>query len=291
MVGWLVVNCFLDSHKYIEIYDLLKNGAKDHGIDIEIIPSDRILCQNFAKACEYKIPDFVLFWDKDIVLARKFEMCGIPVFNSAHAIEVCDSKKLTFIYLDNKGIPTPKTICAPMTFEGVGYKTLNFLDYVISTLGFPFILKEEYGSFGQQVYMIKSKDEAISAINKANGRGLIFQEFISTSCGKDIRVNVVGGKVVASMMRYNENDFRSNITNGGKMMTINISKEQEDIAIKACNAIGLDFAGVDILFGKDDTPIVCEINSNPHFKSTLDCTGIDMSKYIIAHVISKLKLC
>lgn len=291
MVGWLVVNCFLNSRKYVEINELLKNGAKDFGVTLEIIPSDKILCQNFAGAKEFKRPDFVLFWDKDIVLAKKLEMLGIPVFNSAHAIEICDSKKLTSIYLEKSGVPMPKTICSPMTFEGVGYKSLNFLDYAISNLGFPFIMKEEYGSFGQQVYFINSREEAISVINKANSRGLIFQEYIATSRGKDVRVNVVGGKVIASMMRYNENDFRSNITNGGKMMKYNISKEQEDIAIKACEAIGLDFAGVDILFGKGDTPIVCEVNSNPHFKSTLDCTGIDMSSYIIAHVVSKLKLC
>ena len=57
----------------------------------------------------------------------------------------------------------------------------------------------------------------------------------------------------------------------------------------ACRALGLDFAGVDILFGKDDEPIVCEVNSNPHFKSSLDCTGVDMSPLILSHIKERVQ--
>ena len=114
------------------------------------------------------------------------------------------------------------------------------------------------------------------------------QEFIKESCGRDVRVNVVGGKVVSAMERYNENDFRSNITNGGSMRRVSLSEEMANAAIKATEAIGLDFAGVDVLFGKDG-PIVCEVNSNPHFKSSLECTGVDMSELIMDYVVECLK--
>ena len=67
------------------------------------------------------------------------------------------------------------------------------------------------------------------------------------------------------------------------MRKIALSKEMEEAAIRACDAIGLDFAGVDILFGKNG-PIVCEVNSNPHFKSSLECTGVDMSEEIMSYV-------
>jgi ribosomal protein S6--L-glutamate ligase/gamma-F420-2:alpha-L-glutamate ligase len=62
----------------------------------------------------------------------------------------------------------------------------------------------------------------------------------------------------------------------------------EKAAIDAAMAIGLDFAGVDVLFGKDG-PIVCEVNSNPHFKSSLECTGVDMSEKIIEYITEKMK--
>ena len=59
-------------------------------------------------------------------------------------------------------------------------------------------------------------------------------------------------------------------------------------AITAVKAIGLDFAGVDVLFGKDG-PVVCEVNSNPHFKSSLECTGIDMSEKILDYIVEKMR--
>ena len=98
---------------------------------------------------------------------------------------------------------------------------------------------------------------------------------------------VVGGKVVCGMLRQNNNDFRSNITNGGTACNITLTEEQKAVALKATKALGLDWAGVDVMFGKHG-PIVCEVNSNPHFRSTLDCTGIDLSEYIVEFVVGKI---
>ena len=58
--------------------------------------------------------------------------------------------------------------------------------------------------------------------------------------------------------------------------------------MRACRALGLDFAGVDVLFGEDGAPVVCEVNSNPHFKTTLDCTGVDLAAEIVAHIVRTL---
>ncbi|MGI6137331.1 MAG: RimK family alpha-L-glutamate ligase [Clostridiales bacterium] len=290
MNGWLVVNCFVNLQKFNEVYEMLKRSASALGVGLQVVTSDKVLCKNFKDSKDFKRPDFVLFWDKDVILARKLEMKGIPVFNSSKAIKICDNKKLTALCMEEYDIPMPRTICAPMTFEAFGYNNLSFLDYVIETFSFPFVIKEAYGSFGQQVYLVESPDEAKEVIAKAGHKELLFQEFILASRGKDIRINVVGGKVVASMFRFNDHDFRSNITIGGKMEKIEINKAEETIALRACAAAGLDFAGVDVLFGPNNTPILCEINSNPHFKTTLECTGIDMSKHIIDHVMTKLTL-
>ena len=72
------------------------------------------------------------------------------------------------------------------------------------------------------------------------------------------------------------------------MRQANPTEEMAEAAIKATEAIGLDFAGVDVLFGKDG-PIVCEVNSNPHFKSSLECTGVDMSEKIMEYVAECLR--
>ena len=283
MLGWLVVNGFIESKKFNELYTFLQNAANKVNIDLYVKNTCDLLCTIDEQFQNYELPDFVLFWDKDIYLAKRLEAIGLKVYNSARAIEICDNKILTGITLNGK-VKTPKTIIAPKTFEGLNYTKRDFVDHAMQRLGCTMIIKEAYGSFGQQVYLVHNLKEANIVIDSLGHKDFIMQEFIDTSIGKDVRINVVGEKVVSSMLRYNDNDFRSNISNGGSMKPYVTNSRIDDIAISACKAIGLDFAGVDVLFGKNDEYIVCEVNSNPHFKSSFECTGIDMSIEIMEYI-------
>ena len=89
------------------------------------------------------------------------------------------------------------------------------------------------------------------------------------------------------MYRYSENgDFRANLSNGGKMKPYQPSKEEKALAVRACETLGADFAGVDLLFG-DKGPLVCEVNSNAHFKNIYDCTGVDTAERILCYLAGK----
>ena len=287
MNAWIVVNGFVDSAKFSELYGFLSRAAEKRGITLTVKATDAFAVPVGEKITANERPDFVLFWDKDISLARRLETEGVRLFNSARAIEICDSKTLTAECLAGK-VATPRTLIAPKTFEGLGYNKLGFVENAASVLGLPMIIKEAYGSFGQQVYLAHSVDEAKSIVSSLGHKEFVMQEFIAESCGRDVRVNVVGGKVVSAMERYNDQDFRSNISNGGKMKTATLSPEAEAVAIKATELIGLDFAGVDVLFGNNG-PIICEVNSNPHFKSSLECTGVDMSEEIMDYILEQMK--
>lgn len=63
---------------------------------------------------------------------------------------------------------------------------------------------------------------------------------------------------------------------------------QIELAVKVCDTLGLDFAGVDILFGENEEPVFCEVNSNAHFKNIYDCTGVNVAEYIIRHIVEKV---
>lgn len=287
MRAWLVVNGFIDSDKFRELYSFLSHAAEKRDISLVIKTSDSLTLPLGEKITGKDRPDFVLFWDKDVRLAKRLETEGIRLFNRASAIEICDNKALTAEKLIGE-VATPRTVIAPKTFEGVGYCRTEFIENATRVLGLPIIIKESYGSFGAQVYLCETLQDAINTVSRIGHKDFIMQEFIKESSGRDVRVNVVGGQVVSAMERYNEKDFRSNITNGGKMKKIELSKEMKDAAIKAAEVIGLDFAGVDVLFGKD-TPIICEVNSNPHFKSSLECTGVDMSEKIMDYILEKMR--
>jgi RimK family alpha-L-glutamate ligase len=287
MTGWLVVNGFLHSYKFNEIHTWLMNAAEKLNIQMYLKTNAELLVDLPKKRLNHteREVDFILFWDKDVKLAKRLEQLGYPVFNSANAIGVCDDKSLTHLTLMGEGIPMPRTILAPMTFANIGYTDLSFLKEVANSLGFPMVVKECFGSFGQQVYMVHNEQELVSKVDELGAKPMLFQEYISNSFARDIRIQVVGGKVIASMYRYSDQgDFRANISNGGKMKAYEPTKEQCELAIRCCEIIGLDFAGVDILFDQGENPIVCEVNSNAHFKNIYDCTGVNAADVIMEYI-------
>ena len=284
--GLLIVNSFLRSAKYSELTAFLMAAAQKRDITLECADNASLLFDCVRGEPLFRMPnaDFGIFWDKDVQLGYMLEQRGLRLFNSARSIALCDNKAYTHLALSRSGIAMPKTVCAPMSFKGVGYPDDAFLDEVASYLRYPYIIKECCGSFGRQVYFIHSRADAEALLHGLAGTPLLFQEFVRSSIGRDLRINVVGGEVRAAMMRVNENDFRANITNGGRASAYTPNEAQRRMALDACAILGLDFAGVDLLFGKDDLPILCEVNSNAHFKSIYDCTGVDLADALLSHI-------
>lgn len=280
MEGTLIVNHGLMTEKYTEQTALYTEAAE--GLDITLH-----VCTNAQRPETYG--DFVLFLDKDVVLARTLELAGIPVFNSATSIALCDDKALTYLALKNSGLPMPKTLVVPMTFFETDWTDNPFLSYAEEQLGYPMVVKEACGSFGWQVWLAKDRTELVEYLNKTSPKRTLLQAFVSTSKGRDIRINVVGGKAVASMYRYSEIDFRANISSGGSMKPYIPTPEQDALAIRACELLGLDFGGVDLLFGENEEPLLCEVNSNAHIKNILNCTGVNVAHHILSHVKNTLE--
>ncbi len=286
MKGYLVTNHYLVSEKYNSLNWLLCESAQRCGIELVLKTNAEILSEMTVGGTEKcEDIDFVLFWDKDITLCRMLEGLGLKVFNSSAAIAACDNKGLTHAILNKTGIRMPKTIIAPLSFAREDMS--DFAKNAAEKLGLPLIIKESYGSFGSQVYKAHDMIDVVEIANAISPRPMIFQEYIKESTGRDVRLNVVGDKVVTAMERYNDSDFRANITNGGKMKPYKPTQEECDIAVKACRALGLDFAGVDLLFGKDG-PLLCEVNSNAHIKNILDCTGVNVADEIFNYIKGKI---
>ena len=199
------------------------------------------------------------------------------------AIEICDDKRKTALALSLQNLSQPLTFPAPMTYENIGFPQLDFLSQIESKLAFPIIVKEAFGSFGQQVYMAKDHKELSELTKKLENVPFLYQQYIRESSGRDIRLQVVGDEVVAAMERTSDTDFRANVSNGGKMHVYQPDKEAVELAVKACRAVKCDFAGVDLLFGREGY-LVCEVNSNAHFKNLLDCTKVNTAWYILQYI-------
>lgn len=272
MNGILLVNHFLNGEKFNELHSHLVKSAKKQNIDL-------VIKTNLELAAAKVNTDFVLLWDKDINLARRIEKGGVPVFNSSSSVAVCDDKARTYIELSGI-VPQPKTLVAPKTYFDVDMR--EFVDNAIACLGLPLVFKECFGSFGEQVYLCKTREDVMSHIT---AKPFILQEFISDSAGSDTRIEIVGGKFVSAVKRNNPADFRSNVTNGGTMTPVVPNNKMIETALKACEVLGLTFGGVDIL----DNGMVCEVNSNAHIINIMNATGIDIAPIIFNEITEQLK--
>lgn len=231
--------------------------------------------------------DAAIYLDKDIDIARMLEFAGVRLFNSANAIALSDNKMTTHIMLSSAGISSPVTIASPLYYRGDDNE--YFFNKTVEIIGFPMVIKECHGSFGAQVYLAHNLDEARKIRQRLLDKPHIYQEFIDSNVGHDTRVIVIGGRVVAAMRRVNDSDFRSNIELGGKAIKINnLSEKYSKIAIKSAFALGLEYAGIDILDGEDGEPIVCEVNSNAYFNAISKVTGVDVAEKYADYIYNAL---
>jgi RimK family alpha-L-glutamate ligase len=278
VIGWLITNAFVDVPLFEEHFDMLTAAASEQSIklirktNVELLLDVRVL------------PDFALFWDKDIKLAKLLKQKGLRLFNTASAIEACDDKSLTYIKLLGD-LKMPETYIAPKTYELVGYGAYSFLDPIADKLGFPLVIKGCFGSFGMQIYLVENPSQMRETVKRMGLKPMIFQKYIKSSHGRDMRVYVVGGKIAAAMTRKSpDGDFRSNVTNGGAAESVIPPPAYAEMALTACKKLELDFGGVDILFGENNEPILCEVNSNAHFKALCECSGVNIAREIITHI-------
>ncbi len=287
--GWLLVNSYMNGAKFQNIYRALEDAAAKMDLSLQFRGNGDVPAALFGRPPE-ELPDFVLFWDKDVPLARALEARGVPLFNCADAIEACDDKIRTALCLAAAGIPMPETVFGPKTFDENGLTDFAFLDRAGQILSYPMVIKEAFGSFGMQVHLAHDRPEAERIIRGFANRPFLMQRFVSECAGEDVRINVVGGRVIACMARRSVNgDFRSNASLGGEIRAADPPEEAKRLAIRAAEALKLAFGGVDVLLPPGKEPLICEVNSNPHFLSTREATGVDLAPHILRHILSELE--
>jgi ribosomal protein S6--L-glutamate ligase len=218
-----------------------------------------------------------------LAVVRQLDMMGIPVLNNAVAIARSRDKLRAMQLLTLKDIDVPVTVCAKHPAE---------LDVALDLVGGPpVIVKLLQGTQGVGVMIAETKEAAKALLQTLWGmdQDLILQQYIGESKGKDLRVIVVGGRVVAAMRRSaKKGEFRANLHRGGKGRKVRLSEEAERVAILATKIMALEIAGVDLLESKDG-PKVLEVNSSPGLEGIEKVTGVDVADAIIAHAESYAK--
>ena len=219
-----------------------------------------------------------------MAVVRQFEAMGTFCLNSSASIGTSRDKLAAHQALAFNRISMPDT-----AFANSPRDTQNIIDL---TSGGPIVVKLLESSQGRGVVLAETKKAAssvISAFQKLNA-AFIVQDFVKGANGSDIRLFVISGKVVASMMRSaSDDDFRSNLHAGGKASKVKITQEERKIAKEATKAMGLNIAGVDILRSTGG-PKVLEVNSSPGLKGIETINNINVASLVIDYIEKRLGL-
>lgn len=288
MNGIIIVNQTIGHNEYK--IKRFKEEFSKLNIALDVFVNDGTLAEIKNNEIVISLPkaDFVFYLDKDIYLARLLEKAGYRLFNRADFIKLCDDKMLTFIACSNQGIKMPKTISGPLVYTELQESNYHFLDKVVDELGLPMVVKKVYGSLGEGVYLVKTKEELRELYSSIARNPIIFQEYIKTSFGKSIRVLIIDGKVFGSFIRKNNYDFRSNFGDEATSTKLENPAKYEGFAQEIAEKLHIEYAGIDLLVHDNGEPILCEINSNAFFEEFEKVTGLNVAKAIAEMVIRKV---
>lgn len=215
-------------------------------------------------------------------MVRQFEMQGVYTTASSIAINRSRDKLRSMQILGRADVGIPKTVFAR--------ETSDLDDVVEQAGGAPLIIKVARGTHGNGVVLAETR-KAAQAVMQAfyvEGVNFLVQEFVQESAGEDIRAFVVGGRVVASMKRQSlDDDFRSNLHQGGEGSPVKLTDEERKTALKAAKAMGLSICGVDMM-RSERGPLVLEVNPSPGF-GIEKVTGHNVAEKIIEHIEQNAK--
>lgn len=211
-------------------------------------------------------------------VVRQFESMGVYTLNTADAIQRARDKLRSMQLLAQQGIGLPTTVCADNPDD---------TEDLVEMLGEPpHVLKLVEGTQGKGVVLADTRSASLSLAEAFRGvrAHFLMQEFIREANGADLRAFVVGGKVVAAMLRQaREGEFRSNLHRGGHALRVRLTREERASALHAAAVMGLGVAGVDLL-RSERGPLVLEVNSSPGLEGIEAASGVDVAGLIIEHV-------
>jgi [lysine-biosynthesis-protein LysW]--L-2-aminoadipate ligase len=265
---------------------VLYEKAQKKGIKAQIVDGKTVTITTDSKKKDLALGDVIMQRSvshyRGLYLTACLEFLGFPVINKFSVGETCGNKLLTSLVLAKSKIPTPKTHFA--FSAGSATETM-------SKTGFPLVLKPIVGSWGRGVFPLRDEEIAGMVVEMREeddspfARIYYVQEMIDRP-PRDIRCIVVGDQLVTAIYRYSaENEWRTNVARGGKAELTPITKQLEDLALKAAKAVGGGILGVDMMEDKKHGLIVHEVNNTVEFHGAASVSKADIPAAMIEYAV------
>ncbi|MGY5143239.1 MAG: lysine biosynthesis protein LysX [Candidatus Nitrosopumilus sp. bin_32a] len=245
---------------------MLQKEASELGHEALMLDAKITQINTDSKKEDFDLGDIVLercvSYFRGLHFTASLEFMDIPVLNKFEVANVCGNKMFMTLLLKKNNVPTPKTY-----FSFSSESAAENLEKV----GFPLVIKPVIGSWGRGVMPLKDKDtmEAVFEIrditDSPHDRIYYLQELIQRP-PRDIRIITVGDEPIAAMYRKSSGGFKTNIALGADPELCEITKEMEDMAVKASKAMGGGILGIDMMEDDERGLVVHEVNNTVEFK-------------------------
>ncbi|HET9192523.1 MAG TPA: RimK family alpha-L-glutamate ligase [Vicinamibacterales bacterium] len=205
---------------------------------------------------------------------------GIPVVNSARAIERSVDKFYTTALLQQASLPVPETVVCERAADAMA-AVRRMLDG-----GSEVIIKPIFGSMGHGLVRVADVELAWRVVRPLEQmRSVFYVQRAIDHDGRDVRLFVAGGRVVGAIERTAPaGDWRTNVARGGSARAIDPPRAWQEYAIVATAAVGADYAGVDLLLSPSGEIFIIEVNGIPGWQGLQAATGADVATAIVAQV-------
>ncbi|HAG69704.1 MAG TPA: hypothetical protein DCL38_07000 [Lachnospiraceae bacterium] len=292
MINGIILYNKRDYEKNIRFAQMLAEHGRASGLELSVAFTEELI-YNGELLSSLGDPRFVINRSRNASAARFFEGHNIPVFNSARVSELCNDKELTKQHLSRfyKGSPIPYTeYCTLLLTDMQPY---SHSTDITAALSFPVVAKPSDGHGGSFVRLLKDEQELkeyLSAVNSHNREHqderitkLLFERPASDR-GKDLRVYVLGNRILASVLRVqSSSDIRANFSLGAKAFLHTLTDEERELAERVIRALPSDLIGVDLIYDNGH-PVFNEAEDAVGCRMLYQVSDIDIAKEYITYI-------
>ena len=287
VVAWLIYyqDAAIYNQKYIQWY--FEEGKK-LGIDVKLILVEELefgVEQNHRylryQNKNIQMPDFAICRAIYPMLSKQLELLGIAVFNNSFVSDICNNKAKTYQYLADLDI---------LMVDSTFYRNQD-IEEVINQIHLPTIIKAVDGHGGTQVFllddpvMVKSKNEMIQGIGTSD---FVVQPLVGNQM-QDVRVYVIGTRIVASVIRTATKGFRANYSLGGAVSLYQLSQKEREVVERIIDRFEFGLVGIDFIRGEHGELIFNEIEDVVGSRMLYQCSKINIVEQYLTYVLHRLK--
>ena len=287
----------LRNKAYIEMY---QKYAPEYGLECELIYVEDLqygvqsgvpyLCKKTQSAdntegvfretdkdngCLKELPDFAIVRAILPSLNNQLELLGIPCLNNYQVSRICNDKAECYRYLSGRGIPMPDTVFV------ANHEIAGFLEQCPNGT----VLKAVDGHGGTQVCLYNGKiDEIVSIMGRSD---MVAQQRIGNR-NSDLRVYVIGNRILASVLRESNEGFRANFSLGGKVSLYSLKSEEQSLVQQIIDLFDFDMVGIDFILDDDGNLVFNEIEDVVGARMLYQCSDIDIVKEYLDYISKKI---